>query len=64
VYAATGEGLFLSADGGEQWVRVNAPAAKLVALAVTRSGALYAAAPGGALYRSVDQARTWEAVGA
>jgi len=64
VYAATGEGLFLSTDGGEQWVRVSAPAAKLVALAVTRSGALYAAAPGGALYRSVDQARTWEAVGA
>ncbi len=64
VYAATGEGLFLSTNGGEQWVRVNAPAAKVVALAVTRSGALYAAAPDGALFRSVDQARTWEAAGA
>lgn len=63
VYAATGGGLFLSTDGGEQWLRVNAPAVSLAALVATPSGELYAAAPDGALFRSVDQARTWTPVG-
>lgn len=60
IYAATGEGLFLSADGGEQWSRVNAPAAALTALVITPAGVLYAAASDGSLFRSGDDGRTWE----
>lgn len=62
VYAATDEGLFLSSDGGEQWKRLAAPATTVSALIVTPAGELYAATSGGALYRSGDQARTWERV--
>lgn len=64
VYAATQEGLFLSTNGGEQWARVTAPAATVKALVVTPAGELYAATGDGALYRSLDQAGTWECVDA
>lgn len=64
VYAATNDGLVLSMDGGEQWARVNAPAGGINALIVTPSGVLYAGAGEGVLYRSSDQAKTWERVDA
>ncbi len=60
IYAATQDALFLSANGGEQWSRINAPAAVISALVVTPSGDLYAAAGDGALYRSADQGKTWK----
>ncbi|MEO7725970.1 MAG: hypothetical protein ABIS45_01815, partial [Burkholderiales bacterium] len=59
VYAATGEGLFLSLDGGEHWARVNSPGSVITALIVAPSGVLYAAAGDGGLFRSVDRANTW-----
>lgn len=63
VYAATEKGLFLSANGGEEWTRVNSPAPRVTALAVMTSGALYAASEG-RLFRSTDGAKTWKQVGA
>lgn len=63
VYAATGKGLFVSTDGGEQWTRTAAPAGTMTALAAAPSGTLYAAS-GGALFRSTDQGKTWERTGA
>lgn len=64
IYAATAEGLFLSVDGGEQWTRLNAPVARIFALAISPSGALYAGTASGDLYRSVDRAETWKRAGA
>lgn len=60
VYAATAEGLFSSANGGEQWTRVNSPPAVITALAATPSGVLYAAVRNGELLRSADGGATWE----
>lgn len=64
VYAATEDGLFLSADGGEQWSRISTPVAAIGALAVTPDGIVYAVAGDGDLFRSGDGAKTWERVGA
>lgn len=64
VYAATGEGLFRSADGGEQWSRVSAPAAAIGALVVTPDGVVYASGADGTLFRSRDDAKTWERIDA
>lgn len=64
VYAATGDGVFRSADGGEQWSRAGAPAAAVGALVVTPDGIVYATADDGTLFRSRDGAKTWERVGA
>lgn len=62
VYAATGDGIYLSANGGEKWERVNAPAPDITALAAAPSGLLYAATAGGILFRSADGARSWAPV--
>lgn len=64
VYAATAEGLFLSTDGGEQWTRLSAPASRLTALAVSPAGAVFAGTADGGLYRSNDQAKSWERIDA
>lgn len=64
VYAATDNGLFLSTNGGEQWTPVNSPRPDITALIVTPSGVLYAATGNGDLFRSADQANTWERIGA
>ncbi len=62
VYAATGEGLYVSADGGEKWERASSPAPDITALAAASSGALYAVTAGGILFRSADGARSWAPV--
>ena len=62
VYAATGDGLYMSGNGGEKWERVNAPAADIKALAAAPSGVLYAATASGILFRSADGARSWAPV--
>ena len=59
VYAATGEGLYVSADGGEKWERASSPAPDITALTAASSGALYAVTAGGILFRSADGARIW-----
>lgn len=64
VFAATDNGLFLSTNGGEQWTPVNSPGTAITALVVTPSGVLYAATGNGDLFRSADQANTWERIGA
>lgn len=63
VYAATEKGLYLSANGGEEWTRVKSPARIVTALAIMPSGTLYAASEG-QLFRSTDGAKTWERVDA
>lgn len=62
VYAATSDGLFISVNGGEQWAKAVSPAANISALVATPSGALYAAAADGALYRTANRGKTWKRV--
>ena len=62
VYAATDDGIYVSANGGEKWERVNAPAPDITALAAAPSGVLYAVTAGGMLFRSADAARSWAPV--
>lgn len=62
VYAATSDGLLFSASGGEQWTKLASPAAGITTLVATPSGALYAAAGDGVLYRTPDQGKTWERI--
>lgn len=59
VYAAMGNELLLSRNGGEQWVPRNAPGPVITALLVAPDGVLYAAG-GETLFRSSDHAATWE----
>ncbi|HEV8553765.1 MAG TPA: hypothetical protein VGR65_10355 [Casimicrobiaceae bacterium] len=64
VYAATGTGLLVSTDGGEQWSQTNSPGRVISALAVTPAGELYAAVGEGELFRSADHGKTWERIDA
>jgi photosystem II stability/assembly factor-like uncharacterized protein len=64
VYAATGTGLLVSTDGGEQWSPLNAPGPGISALAVTSAGELYAAVGEGELFHSADHGKTWERIDA
>lgn len=64
VYAATSAGLFVSADGGEQWSRQQSPGPDISALLVTPMGTLYAAVGKGELFRSADHGTTWRRVDA
>lgn len=64
IYAATADGLFLSTNGGEQWTPVHSPRPVITALIVAPSGDLFAATDNGSLFRSADQANTWERIGA
>lgn len=64
IYAATKNGLFRSTDGGENWVQTTSPGSKVVALAFARTGTLYAVNDEGILFRSEDNAGTWNQVNA
>jgi photosystem II stability/assembly factor-like uncharacterized protein len=59
IYAAGKEGLFVSADGGEEWTRINGT--PLTSLVAAPAGVLYGAGKGG-LFRSRDKGATWEKV--
>ena len=59
VYAAAGNGLFVSADGGEHWLPLPSPSHNISALAATPEGTLFAAAGAGELFRSADRGMTW-----
>jgi len=60
VYAATADGFFLSTDGGEQWTRISMPASRITALVISPSGTVFAGTADGGLYRSTDEAKSWE----
>lgn len=64
IYAATEKGLFRSTDGGENWVQTTSPSFKVVALALARTGTLYAVSDDGTLFRSEDSGGTWNQVNA
>lgn len=55
LFVATEKGLFRSTDGGENWVRMNSPGAKIAALAFSPSGILFAISEDGSLFRSISQ---------
>jgi photosystem II stability/assembly factor-like uncharacterized protein len=59
LYAAAREGLFISPDGGDHWLRTREPYAAITALASTPSGRLYGAI-NGKLIKSVNRGITWE----
>src|SRR5437660_1323209 len=64
IYTATDKGLFRSTDGGENWIEITSPSPKVVALAFTHSGTLYAINADGGLFRSADQGGTWNQLNA
>ncbi len=64
LYAATDAGLVFSADGGEKWSQVNAPAVTINALVVTPGGALYAGGADGSVFRRSGAATPWERIDA
>lgn len=59
VYAAGRDGLFISPDGGNHWIRMREPVATISALANTPSRRLYGAI-NGKLIRSINRGVTWE----
>ena len=59
VYAASEDGLFVSANGGEQWQRFQAPGSGIASLVATPSGLLYGVSRDGTLFRSSDRGATW-----
>lgn len=59
IAAATQSGLVVSSDGGETWVSRSAPG-PVVSLVGTSQGFMLPSS--GAIYRSVDQALTWQVV--
>ncbi|HEX9278853.1 MAG TPA: hypothetical protein VGA51_20960 [Casimicrobiaceae bacterium] len=61
VYAATRDGLFVSADGGEQWARVGSPG-RVSALVSAPGGVLIGANDQGALIRSTNYGLTWQRI--
>ncbi|MEO5765416.1 MAG: hypothetical protein ABIR52_08935 [Casimicrobiaceae bacterium] len=63
VYAASGDRLYSSGDGGEHWSQAQAPGTAITALVVTPAGVLYAAAGEGGLFKSADHGSNWRQVG-
>jgi len=59
VYTTGREGLFISPDGGDSWVRMGSPVALITAMVSTPSGKLYGAM-NGHLIRSPDRGVTWD----
>lgn len=62
-YAATGDDLLVSVDGGEQWTQGRPAGRDITALLVTPSSVVYAAVGEGELFRSADHGLTWHHVG-
>ncbi|TFH87497.1 hypothetical protein EQG41_05275 [Billgrantia azerbaijanica] len=59
VYVATGQGLWRSDNGGQEWQQVKGDGPTLVALTLAPQGTLYALNREGELMRSEDQGQTW-----
>ncbi|MEO5881287.1 MAG: hypothetical protein ABIQ06_02635 [Caldimonas sp.] len=59
IYAATADGLFSSADGGENWTPLKAPRMIFEALVVTPRRELVAAAAAGGLYVGDTSGTSW-----
>jgi hypothetical protein len=64
VYCGTfGDGLFTSETGGADWEKsASFTKPNVMALASSRSGSLYAGTELSAVYRTDDQAKTWQAL--
>lgn len=63
LYAASDNGVFLSNNGGQDWQAVATLPEAVTALLVTSTADLYAGTVAGRLFRSADDAKTWEQVG-
>lgn len=61
VYASSGTGLFVSADGGEQWAALPAAPGSATTLFAAPNGYVYAADKK-ELFRSADRGATWEKI--
>lgn len=59
IYTAGREGLFISPDGGDYWIRMGSPVALITAMVGTPAGKLYGAI-NGHLIRSGDRGVTWD----
>lgn len=62
LFAAAGDVLHRSTDGGESWEAVAAPGGTVTALTLTPEGALYAGTENGGLFRRTDEGGDWEEV--
>lgn len=61
VYAASGDGVFASTDGGEHWAHLSS-SPRITAFVALPNGDLVAADDAGALLRSTDRGVTWRAL--
>nr|WP_299241334.1 YCF48-related protein [uncultured Halomonas sp.] len=59
VYVATEQGLWRSANGGQEWQAVTDDSPELVALTLSSKGTLYGLDREGELLRSDDRGQTW-----
>ncbi|HJU19243.1 MAG TPA: YCF48-related protein [Stellaceae bacterium] len=60
LYAAVGERVFNSANGGQQWHPVGSPGARVTGLTYSPAGVLYALLAGGRVMRSNDNGMHWK----
>jgi len=64
IYAAAGDVVMRSPDGGRSWERAGAPAVAARALAIGSTGTIYALAGDGSLHLSADGGQRWRVVAA
>lgn len=62
VYAATGPGLYVSADGGANWTPTGGPGGYSVAVDPLNASTVYGGTIGEGVYRSADGGATWIAL--
>ncbi|MEQ9641407.1 MAG: YCF48-related protein [Alphaproteobacteria bacterium] len=60
LYAAAGQQVFGTGNGGEEWQPVGSPGGEVAALAHSLSGVLYALLVDGRVVQSKDKGGTWE----
>ena len=60
LYAAAGQQVFSTENGGEEWKAVGSTGAKITALAYSRSDVLFALLANGRVVQSRDKARQWQ----
>jgi len=60
LYAATGEQVFSTTNGGEEWRTAGSPGVSVIALAHSPSGVLHALLSDGRIVQSRDKGRQWE----
>lgn len=62
IYAASGNSLYLTKDGGQNWAVISELKSTISTLHITASGVIYAGTQDGHIIKSVDNAQSWESI--